>query len=170
MHGMRRRAKLAAPFLSLVALAVAASCARAQQAARPEPELRADVIDVRSAREGTVHAGVGIGIPLGYYARFGIVAGGGITRRDDVQHGSGRIDVVVRFLFDPFREARWGLSIGGGMSVMYEAQEDWRELVLVAIDLESPPLRRRVVPALQLGLGGGARVGLILRPYQQGRR
>jgi hypothetical protein len=170
MHGPWTRAEVAAPLLSLVALAVAASCGHAQQAARPQPELRADVIDVRSTHEGTVQAGAGVGIPLGYYARFGIVAGGGITRRDDVQHGSGRIDLVVRFLLDPFREARWGLSIGAGMSVMYEAQEDWRELVLVAIDLESPAVHRRLVPALQLGLGGGARVGLIVRSYQQGRR
>ena len=170
MHGLRSRAELAAPLSSLVALALVASLAQAQAPVRPQPELRVDVIDVRSDRRGTVHAGAGIGLPLGYYARLGVVLAGGVTQRDDATLGSGRLDLVTRFLFDPFREARWGLSVGGGMTVSYVAQEEWRELVLVLIDVEAPPVRRRLVPAIQLGLGGGARVGVAVRPYRQGRR
>ena len=170
MHGLRPRAERAAPFLSLVALAVATSCARAQQRVGPQPELRVDAIDVRSLREGTLHVGAGLGVPVGLYARLAVVAAGGVTRRIDGDHGSGRVDVVVRFLFDPFREARWGLSVGGGMSVAHVAREEWRELLVIALDVEAPPVRRRVVPAVQVGLGGGARIGIVMRPYQQGRR
>lgn len=170
MHGLRSRAELAAPLFSLVALALVASLAQAQTPVRPQPELRVDVIDVRSDRRGTLQAGAGLGLPLGYYARLGVIAAGGVTQRDDAMLGSGRLDLVTRFLFDPFREARWGLSVGGGMTVTYVAQEEWRELVLVLIDLETPPVKRRIVPAIQLGLGGGARVGVAVRPYRQGRR
>jgi len=170
MHGLRSRAELAAPLSSLVALALVASLAQAQTPLRPQPELRVDVIDVRSDRSGTVQGGAGLGLPLGYYARLGVIAAAGVTQRDDVTLGSGRLDLVTRFLFDPFREARWGLSVGGGMTVTYVAQEEWRELLLVLIDLETPPVKRRIVPAIQLGLGGGARVGVAVRPYRQGRR
>ena len=170
MHEMRPRAEWAAPLFSLAALALAASCGQAQQSVRPQPELRVDAIDVRSNREGTLHVGAGVGVPIGYYARLGVIAAGGVTRRLDSELGSGRVDLMMRFLFDPFREARWGLSVGGGMSVAHVAREDWRELVVIAIDVEAPALRRRIVPAVQIGLGGGARVGLIARPYVSGRR
>jgi len=170
MHGLRSRAELARPLSFLVAHALVASLAQAQTPARPQPELRVDVIDVRSDRRGTLQAGAGVSLPLGYYARLGVVAAGGVTQRDDTSLGSGRLDLVTRFLFDPFREARWGLSVGGGLTVTHVAQEEWRELVLVLIDLETPPVKRKIVPAIQLGLGGGTRVGVAVRPYRQGRR
>jgi hypothetical protein len=170
MHATRLRAELLAPLSSLVALALAVSPAAAQQPSRLHPELRVDAIDVRSTRDATVHAGVGVGVPLGYYARLGLVAAGGVTRREDVERGSGRVDVVARFLLDPFREMRWGLSVGGGLSVAHTAGEDWRELLVVVVDAEAPAVRRYVVPSFQVGLGGGVRVGVIARRYQSRRR
>ena len=166
----RPRAERLRTLLPLVALMVATSIAHGQERAPAQPQLRVDAIDVRSIREGTVHGGAGVDVPLGYYARLGVLIGGGITRRDDVILGSGRADVIARFLLDPFREARWGLSVGAGMTVGYIAGEDWREFLVVVLDVEAPPVRRRVVPAFQLGLGGGVRVGIVARPYRQGRR
>jgi hypothetical protein len=170
MPGTPARVERVASLLSLVALLTATSSAHAQQRARLQPELRMDAIDVRSADEGTVHAGIGVGFPLGYYARLNVVGAGGVTRRRDLEVGSGRVDLIARILLDPFREARWGLSLGGGMSIEHAAGADWRELLLLLLDAEAPPVRRLVVPTFQVGLGGGVRIGIIARRYQQGRR
>ena len=157
--------------LSLAALAPA--CAAAQQRARssslPPLEIRVDGIDVRSSRSGTLQAGVGANLPFGYYVRLEIVGAAGVTRRDTVDRNSGRADVLARFLLDPFAEAPWGLSIGGGMSAFFEDGVRPREYLVIVTDIEAPRIAG-VTPALQLGLGGGVRVGVVLRRYRAGRR
>src|SRR5438046_8767216 len=128
MHGSRSRVALALaplsrvilwPALSLLALTPAA---RAQQAARssfPPLELRIDAIDVRSTQSGTLQVGVGTNLPLGSYMRLEIDGAGGVTRRDSVNHDSGRVDALARFLLDPFAEARSGLSLGAGITAIF---------------------------------------------------
>lgn len=147
-------------------------CARAQQSARsvfPPLELRADAIDPRSTKDATLQAGVGVNIPLGSYMRFELDGAGGVTRRAGADHHSGRGDAIARFLLDPFAESPWGLSIGGGMSALFaEAARTHAYLVVVA-DLEAPRVGG-IVPALQVGLGGGLRVGVVARAYRPGRR
>ena len=143
--------------------------AAGQERARVEPELRLDFIDVRSPQHGTVQLGGGAAVPLGYYARLGLIGAAGISGRGDGEHGSARADVLMRFLIDPFRETRYGVSVGGGLTVRYEPNEGWREYLAIVVDLEMRPVRS-VIPAVQLGLGGGVRIGVGLRHAQQGRR
>jgi hypothetical protein len=168
MHGPRSRVEIV-----LLLLALASAHAGAQQivraAAAPPIELRVDAIDPRSTRSGTVQGGVGVNVPLGYYVRLEVVGGAGITRRDSIESGSGRVDALGRFLLDPFGESPWGLSIGGGMSVLFASGARTRAYLVVVTDLESPPLGP-IVPALQLGLGGGFRAGVVVRGYRSGRR
>ena len=76
------------------------------------------------------------------------------------QHGIGQ---------NPFAEATWGLSIGGGMSATFGDRLQPRQYLVVVTDLEMPRVGS-VVPALQVGLGGGVRVGLVARVAQSGRR
>ena len=128
-----------------------------------------DAIDVSSASSGTLQGGVGANIPLGYYVRLELDGAGGVTRRDNVNHNSARVDALARFLLDPFNDVPWGLSIGGGMSGMFEQNATSREYLVVVLDLETPHVGS-VTPALQFGLGGGLRVGVVLRPYRSGRR
>ena len=164
-----RRERLAAAALLGLALA---PVARAQQSARrvlPPLELRADVIDPRSTKNGTLQAGAGVNIPLGSYARLELDGGAGVTRHADTDQHSGRGDAIARFLLDPFAESPWGLSIGGGMSVLFTDGARTREYLVVVADLEAPRVGG-IVPALQLGLGGGLRVGLVARAYRPGRR
>jgi len=171
MHALRSRVEHLWLLVSLLALAPSTR-ALAQQSSRssfPPFELRADAIDVRSTRFGTYQGGIGTNLPLGSYVRFEIVGAGGITRRDSVTHNSARVDAIARFLLDPFAEADWGLSIGGGMSAMFEEGEPTREYLVVVVDLEAPRVAG-IVPALQLGLGGGVRVGVVARAYRSGRR
>jgi hypothetical protein len=167
--------RLAASAL-LLAAGTLTALARARGQAVPrgspvQPQLRVDAI---ASRENTVALQLGLGaeLPLGYYARAGVIGAGGVTFRNDVTTGSGRADVLVRFLLDPFRETNWGVSAGAGISVRYEpglSPNKLTEFLVALIDVEGPRMRR-VVPAVQVGLGGGWRAGLVLRGYRQGRR
>lgn len=169
-YACTRRESLVATFLALV-LALAPA-ARAQQAARrvlPPIELRGDAIDARSTKNGTLQAGLGVNIPLGSYVRLELDGAGGVTRRDAADHHSGRGDAITRFLLDPFAESPWGLSIGGGMSVLFADGARTHAYLVVVADLEAPRVGG-IVPAVQVGLGGGLRIGLVARAYRPGRR
>lgn len=148
---------------------IAPHAARAQQGTLTRAELRVDAIDVRLPDTATLQLGAGIDTPLGYYVRLAVIGAGGVTSQDAKTLGSARADVLGRFLLDPFREMRWGLSVGGGISARYVAGDHWREYLVLLLELETP-VHRGLVPALQLGLGGGLRVGVVLRPFERGRR
>jgi hypothetical protein len=157
--------------LSLLALTPTAHASAQRVVARssvPPLELRVDAIDVRSSEHGTLQGGAGVNLPLGDYVRLEIDGAGGVTKRDSVQLASGRVDAIARFLLDPFAETRWGLSIGGGMSALV-TESRAHEYLVVVVDLETPRVGP-VVPAVQLGLGGGTRIGLIVRAYRPGQR
>lgn len=128
-------------------------------------------IDAIFAQSGAVEAAYGFTVPAGIYLRSGLVAGIGAGR-----HGvEGRTDLISRFSFDPFRQSRWAAYGGGGLSGRYRSKLDGgsRAYLLVFLGVEGPlPLGETSgwVPAVELGLGGGARVGLILRRGVNARR
>lgn len=134
---------------------------------RVQRELRADLL---VGRRPAVQAGAGIQVPLGYYVRIGGDAAVG-SRIDGEYAGrlDGRIDLLGRFLLDPFRQSAYGVSAGAGLSSRLTPGQRATPLLLVALDLE---LRKTPgwTPALQVGLGGGARVGLVLRRGMPGAR
>ena len=142
-----------------IAVTIVAAPASAQTVLHPYGETRVDAIlgSVPAAQ-----AGAGIVFPLGYYVRLGTTVSGGASRVDGSDVPGGRADVMLRFLLDPFRESRWGLSLGGGASVRWDDRRGWRPYLAVVADLEAPR-RGAITPALQLGLGGGARIGMALR-------
>jgi hypothetical protein len=147
--------------------ALAPTEAAGGQRARPRAPSRTEArLDFLGPDPSALHVGVGVNVPAGTYLRLGLVAAGGASRDAGRTAGSARADVVGRFLFDPFRERRWGFSGGGGVSTRYDRAADgrrrWRALVTLLADLEGPRVRS-VAPALQLGLGGGFRAGVILR-------
>ncbi len=73
------------------------------------------------------------------------------------------MDVIGRFLLDPFQQMRWGLSVGGGLSVLAARGDRLRPVLAVAADLERRRTSPGIAPAFQLGLGGGVRAGMALR-------
>jgi len=136
------------------------SVARAQNAPPLYGEYRADaILGPGTAAQG----GAGVSVPLGVYVRLAVDASAGATWRDGNARGSGRVDAISRFLLDPFREVPVALSLGGGVSVPYvTGQGQLRPYLVVVVDVEGRA-RGPWTPALQLGLGGGTRIGLVLR-------
>ena len=128
-------------------------------------------LDAIFARSAGVEAVYGFTVPVGIYVRSGLVAGIGAGR-----HGvEGRTDFISRFSFDPFRQTRWAPYAGAGLSGRYRSKLDGgvRAYLLVFLGVEGPlPLGELSgwVPAVEVGLGGGARVGLILRRGVNARR
>jgi hypothetical protein len=145
-------------------LFIAARAVGAQVPAAPSyAEFRVDAI---VARATSVQGGIGGVFPLGTYVRLSIDGAGGVTMNEGNSRASGRIDAIGRFLLDPLREAPIGLSLGGGLSLPYvDGDKRVRPYLTAVVDIEG---RRRgaVTPALQIGLGGGTRVGVVLRMSQ----
>jgi hypothetical protein len=141
----------------MATLAIAGS-AGAQTHVQPEARL-----DVVGPSPYTVQPGVGATVALGTYARAG-VAVGYATRDDSTQIADRwRADVLGRFLFDPFRQRRWALSVGGGVSFRR------RPYLAALLDLEGPELAGWR-PALQAGVSGGLRGGIVMRRAVDDRR
>ncbi|HJP87133.1 MAG TPA: hypothetical protein VJ852_14175 [Gemmatimonadaceae bacterium] len=163
---MRKRSLLV---VSIVALAAAGTAASAQvEQQRVQTEWRLDGLFARSSG---VEAGVGVSVPTGIYVRNGLVGAVGAGR-----HGiEGRTDLLSRFSLDPFRQSRWALYGGGGISGRYRSREDGgsHAYLMLFLGVEGPlPVGRTSgwMPAFEVGLGGGARVGVILRRGINARR
>ncbi|MEP6989615.1 MAG: hypothetical protein ABJA80_01705 [bacterium] len=161
----RRLKRQAVPGLAmmLVTAAVAARPARAQSALelRPVPVLRADAII--ASHQTSLEVGGGAQFPAGYYVRVDVLGAAGEHAQGGVHDASGRLDVVGRFLLDPFRRTPFGLSAGAGLSLRARHGDRIRPYLLMVADLEGPRTAAGVSPALQLGLGGGVRIGLAFR-------
>jgi hypothetical protein len=69
---------------------------------------------------------------------------------------------VSRFLLDPFKEFRWGPYLGGGFTALWENGGGWRGRLLVLLGVEGPA-HAGWRTSVELGLGGGARLGVVLR-------
>lgn len=138
-----------------------ASGAEAQQRRIPPyAEYRSDAIFGRGA---AVQAGAGLVFPLGVYTRLSADAAAGPLFDGGHVHASGRVDVIARFLLDPVRETPIGVSLGGGLTLPYaEGDKRLGTFLTAVIDIEGRA-SRGFTPALQLGLGGGTRVGIVLR-------
>lgn len=137
-----------------------------QPAPRVFPELRLDAI--AGARD-ELHLGAGVVVPLGTYARAASIAGGGVARVDGDTRGSARAEGVVRFLLDPLRERRWGIYGGAGVGASWIDGDGWRTPLIVVLGIEGRA-RRGHAFAAELGLGGGARLGVVVRRTRGGRR
>jgi hypothetical protein len=143
-------------------IALLSSPAMAQVPAGPLPQIRADLI---AGARPAVQVGAGLQVPFGIYVRAGmdVAAGSRIGEVATSSRLDGRVDLLGRFLLDPFRQSSWGFSAGGGVSLRAEPGDRVRPLLLVALDLEGRRSPHGFAPAVQVGLGGGVRVGVVLR-------
>jgi len=161
-----------APRLAAFGLAVSMLGPQRALAQVPTQSIQSEIrLDGIFARSSGVEAGYGVSIPGGIYVRTGLVGGVGAGR-----HGvESRADFIARFSLDPFRQSRWAPYGGAGLSGRFRPSADGgaRAFLVVFLGIEGPlPAGQPSgwVPALELGLGGGARIGLILRRGIAGRR
>ena len=117
---------------------------------------------------GATVVGAGINVPVGYYVRVspGIAAGPAFGNdRSMLVRG----EIVARFLFDPFRQARWAPYAGGGVAGTWHNGAAGRAALLVVVGLDFPGAGRWQ-PAVEAGLGGGVRIsGVVRRSRSRGR-
>lgn len=143
-----------------LAAALGAAPARAQ---RPSAALTAV-----AASHPLALAGVGLEGDAGLSARLGLAAAAGVAAGGGGR-AAGEFAATGRFLLDPLRQAPRGVYATGGLALRVVRAEQPRALVLAGVGVEGRP-RGRVVPALEAGFGGGARVSFVLRPARPGRR
>jgi hypothetical protein len=154
----------------LAGLVVLTGTAQAQSAAPTPPQVTRKVdaearVDGIIARTSALQFGVGLSAPIGVYTRPGADAALGFSR-----HGlSGRVDLFTRFHFDPFRQSRWAPYGGGGVSGRFETDEKAKAYLLIFLGLDGP-VSGGMSPSFEVGLGGGARVGVLLRQARPNMR
>lgn len=162
-HALRRAVNGIA--WSVAALIVAAAPLTAQQVApRPEravlyPSLRTDLL---IGRDLGAQAAVGAVLVSAYNVRLQADAGYGGVSRDVGWTQTGRIDLVTRWLSDPFRASRWGINLSGGVGLGVEERRRATAVAIVALGVEGPS-DGAWVPGVEVGLGGGVRAGFTLR-------
>jgi hypothetical protein len=126
------------------------------------PEARIDGI---AANPAAVQGGAGIIFSPGTYLRSGIEGGIGAS-----ENGlSGRFDIVNRFHLDPFREHKWAPYGGGGITTRFDKDRRTRIYLLLIAGVDGPA-RHGLSTSIEAGLGGGARLGVILRKTKAERR
>ena len=151
----------------LIGLAALAPAAGAQRdTPRVQLEARVDAI---AASETALHLGLGGSVPMGTYVRTGAVIAAGYDIDDVYDGASYRVDAVTRFLLDPLLQFKRAPYAGGGVSLRHDPGSRNRAFLLLVVGYEGAP-RRGVLPSVELGLGGGARVGVVLRQAIPGRR
>jgi hypothetical protein len=145
----------------LIGFALAPAALAAQDYAfspRVQWEARADAL-FGSPTSGQL--GAGVNIPAGYYVRLGASVAAGGAQHAGRTSATARTDLVTRYLLDPFRELRWGPYAGAGLSVRRD-DAHWRGYLLAIAGIEGP-VRGGWRTAVEIGLGGGFRAGIVLR-------
>jgi hypothetical protein len=154
----------------IAVLAAGCGCAvtaGAQVVRDSEPGVRAEArVDAIIARRTAALAGIGAVVPAGIYVRMGAdIAGGVIAGGAQPAGAAARADVFGRFLLDPLAEHRWGPYLTGGASYRADSRDHCRVYLLALVGVEGPR-QGRVIPAIEAGLGGGFRIGFVLRRAQ----
>lgn len=146
---------------ALLAAALLATPARAAAQQRPlvRPELR---VDATSARAPRLEGSAGLVVPAGVYARLALTAGAGVARAAGETRTAARVDAIARFELDPLRQHVRSAYVGGGISWLGADGTRGRAYLALVAAMELKT-RRGWVPSLELGLGGGARLGLAFR-------
>jgi hypothetical protein len=126
---------------------------------RIQPEVRGEVVVERHTAALVL---LGANTALGYYVRAGLAVGAGAIGSSQGTRLATRADCSVRFLLDPFAEHAWGPYAGGGLTARRDGDEPASAGVLFLLGVEGRR-RARWTPAVELALGEGVRLAVVLR-------
>lgn len=152
----------AAALCGALALAIVPARAVAQEIVFKPPVQFETRFDLLGGPPAGAQIGLGANVAAGYYLRIGADVAGGMAIRDGGEVAAGRVDVVSRYLLDPFHELRWGPYAGGGFTATWNRGSNWRGDLLLLVGIEGPA-HAGWRTSVELGLGGGARLGVVLR-------
>ena len=125
-----------------------------------QPETR---IDLLAAHTTAGELGAGAVASAGEYLRVGGDLGAGVVGGDGRGTRLGaRADIYGRFHLDPLAQSRWAPYLVAGGSFRTDQRSRGQLYALGALGVEGPE-SHHVVPAFELGLGGGVRIGIALR-------
>ena len=133
---------------------------------RLQTEWRADIL---AGPPAGIELAAGGNVPVGYYLRLNLDAAAGVARRDDRAVAGGRVDLAGRYVLDPFHEFRWGPYAGGGLTARWTDGAGWRANLLVLLGIEGPESHGWRT-AVEVGAGGGVRLGIVCRRARQNGR
>ena len=125
-----------------------------------QPEVRTDVI---AARTTTVEVAGGAVYPAGDDLLMGADVGVGAVTGDG--HGwrpAARLDVIGRLHLDPSTDMRWAPYLVGGASYRVDARARGALYLVAGLGVHAPATRG-ITPAIEASLGGGVRVGVVVR-------
>jgi hypothetical protein len=152
--------------IALLMVATLSARSLGAQRAQPVPSVSrwrpAFRIDALIDRDPGAQAAISLSVPADYNVRLSLDAGVGGVRRSAGWATSGRLDLLGRWLSDPFRQSRWGLNAGGGIGEQFERGRPPRTVAIITLGVEGPS-DGAWVPGVELGLGGGVRAGFTLR-------
>ena len=122
-------------------------------------ELRADYTAARASR---LEGSAGVVLPVGTYVRVALSGGAGTGEERGSRFTAWRGDATVRFQLDPFHQAKAGVYGAAGIAWLDGDGRAGTARLTLGAGLELPEWGP-VAPALELGVGGGARIAIALR-------
>ena len=135
---------------------VSAQTQRVAVAVSYVPSLRLDVL---GGKPTALQAGAGIAFPFSNYFSVGGTLGAGISSTGF----SGRADGFGQFSLDPYHQSEWEPYVGGGITVRADGGGPGTRTYLLAFIGANGPSTGTFAPGVELGFGGGVRLGVTMR-------
>jgi hypothetical protein len=156
---IQRAAFAAALLFSASVIPAVAASAQEQQVAVAVSFIPSVRLDVLGGDPTALQAGAGIAFPFSNYFRLGADAGAGISSTGF----SGRVDGFGQFSLDPYHQMEWEPYVGGGVTVRGDGGGPGTRTYLLAFVGANGPSTGSIAPGVELGFGGGVRLGFTIR-------
>ncbi len=156
---IQRAALVVALFVSASAISTNTAAAQAQQVAVAVSYVPSLRLDVLGGNPTALQAGAGLAVPFSNYFSIGTAVGAGISSTGF----SGRVDGFGKFSLDPYHQSEWEPYIGGGVTVRGDGGGPGTRTYLLGFIGANGPSTGAIAPGVELGFGGGVRLGVTLR-------
>jgi len=149
--------------LAVLAVPVTTACLAHSAAAQEQkvsltvvPEARVDLI---AGKNTALQGGLGLTVPVSKYVGIGGTVGAGVSKTGF----SARGDLYGRFSLDPYRQYYWEPYLGAGTTTRFDSGGPGTRTYLLGVIGFNGPVTGGIAPGVELGVGGGVRLGITLR-------